>query len=56
MHYLRSAVSTSQSPVAGEKESRSYLKKADNLQRPHKVEILIVLLVDSTFAPSYTPS
>lgn len=56
MHYLCSAVSTSLSPVAGEKEGRSYLRRADNLQRPHRAETLPVLLVDSTFAPSCTPS
>lgn len=38
MHYLRSAVSTSLSPVAGEKEGRSYLRRADNLQGPHRAD------------------
>lgn len=32
MHYLRLAVATSLSPVAGEKVGRSYLRRADNLQ------------------------
>lgn len=31
-HYLRSAVSTSLSPLGGEKDGRSYLRRTDNLQ------------------------
>lgn len=56
VHYLRSAVSTSLSPVTGEKEGHSYLRRADNPQRPHKAETLTVLLVDGIYAPSCTCS
>lgn len=54
-HYLRSAVSARLSPLGGEREGRSYLRKDDNPPRTCSDPCCPARWTDRTFTPPHTP-
>ncbi len=57
MHYLHFALSSGLSPLGGDREGRSYLRKADNPEDPQSRDPHCpARWTDSTFTPPYTPS
>lgn len=57
VHYLRSTLSMSLSPLGGDREGRSYLRKADNPEDPQSGDPhCSAPRTDSKFTPPHTPS